>query len=83
MNGRNMNLARSPSHAVADIEGRVLDLLRSNRRLTFREIADALPEYTWHRLLSALSRLRERRQVELLAHRWDYEVLLHNDHVPK
>ena len=78
-----MNLARSPSHAVADIEGRVLDLLRSNRRLTFREIADALPEYTWHRLLSALNRLRERRQVELLAHRWDYEVLLHNDHVPK
>ncbi|TLY27138.1 MAG: hypothetical protein E6K63_11460 [Nitrospirae bacterium] len=79
-----MKIARSPSHAAAEeIEQRVLDLLRTKHRLMFPEIANAFPEYTWHRLLSALNRLRERRQVELLAHRWDYEVLLHNDHVPK
>lgn len=83
MNRGNMKLPRSPSQAEADIEGRILDLLRSNRRLMFPEIANALPEYTWHTLLSALNRLRERQQVELLAHRWDYEVLLHDDHAPK
>ena len=77
-----MKLARSPSHAVAYIEGRILNLLRTKQRLMFPEIAKALPEYTWHTLLTALNRLRERRQVELLAHRWDYEVLLHNDHAP-
>ena len=78
-----MKLARSPSHALADIEGRILNLLRTNRRLMFPDIANALPEYTWHTLLSALNRLRERRQVELLVHRWDYEVSLRNDHAPK
>ena len=78
-----MKLARSPSHAVADIEGRILDLLLTKQRLMFPEIADAFPEYTWYTLLSALNRLRQRRQVDLLAHRWDYEVLLHNDHLPK
>lgn len=78
-----MKLTHSPSHAVADIEGTILDLLQTKQRLMFSKIANALPEYTWHTLLSALNHLRERRQIELLAHRWDYEVLLHNDHAPK
>lgn len=34
-----MKLARSPSHPAADIEGRILDLLRTNRRLMFPERA--------------------------------------------
>jgi len=78
-----MKHAHSPSHAAADLEGPILDLLRTNRRLMFPEIPNALPEYTWHTLLRALNRLRERRQVELLVHRWDYEVSLRNDHAPK
>jgi len=79
-----MKLARSPSKAAAEsIEERVLELLRTKQRLMFPEIANALPEYTWHTLLCTLNRLRERRQVEVLAHRWDYEVLLDNDHAPK
>lgn len=79
-----MKLARLRSHAAAEeIEERVLNLLRTKQRLMFPEIAKAFPEYTWHRLLSALNHLRERRQVEVLAHRWDYEVLVHNDPAPK
>lgn len=77
-----MKRERSPSHAVAEIDERVLDLLRTKQRLMFPDIADALPEYTWHALLSALNRLRERRQVELLVRPWDHEVLLHTDHAP-
>jgi len=68
--------ARAPCHAVADIEKQILDLLRANRRLMFSQIADALPEYTWRILLKALNRLRERRQVALLAYPWDYEIRL-------
>jgi hypothetical protein len=37
-----MKRARSPSHPVADIERRILDLLRTNRRLLFTERAKAM-----------------------------------------
>ena len=78
-----MKRVRSPSPAVAEIEVQILDLLRTKQRLMFPEIANAFPEHTWYTLLSALNRLRQRRQVDLLAHRWDYEILLHNNHPPK
>ncbi|TAJ23149.1 MAG: hypothetical protein EPO64_11845 [Nitrospirae bacterium] len=64
----------------SEIQGRILALLREHRRLMFSAIATALPDCTWHTLFSALNHLQKRQQVELVAHRWDYEVVLLNGH---
>jgi hypothetical protein len=41
----------------------------------FCDMADALPFYTWHTLFGALGRLSRRECIELIAHRWDYEII--------
>jgi len=39
-------------------------------------LADAVPEHRWRELFGALNRLRKRRQIDLSALPWDYEVVL-------
>src|SRR5436309_2180769 len=60
----------------AEAEGRILSLLRERKRLTFLSMAEALPEYRWHLLLTGLNRLQDRGLVEVSALQWDYEVVL-------
>lgn len=57
------------------IDRRILALRRTRPRLMFSTLTEALPDCTWHQLLQSLGRLRKQRQVELLAHRWDCEVI--------
>src|SRR2546427_4093053 len=59
----------------AEAEGRILSLLRERKRLTFLSMAEALPEYRWHLLLTGLNRLQDRGLVEVSALQWDYEVV--------
>ncbi|MGH7232631.1 MAG: hypothetical protein ACREJU_14930 [Nitrospiraceae bacterium] len=68
-----------PTVIEAEIEGRILSLLRARRKLTFSSLADAIPERTWYDLFQALNRLRDRRYVQLAPLRWDYEVTLKAD----
>jgi len=58
------------------IESQILAVLGEHQKLTFTSLADAVPEHRWRELLGALNRLRERRQIELCALPWDYEVVL-------
>jgi hypothetical protein len=52
------------------------DILALRRpRIMFSALADALPFHTWHTLFCALGRLSRQQCVELIAHRWDYEVV--------
>ena len=58
-----------------DIEIRIQTLHSLRQRLMFSELAEAFPDCTWQILFSALSRLSKQKHVELVAHRWDYEVI--------
>jgi hypothetical protein len=58
------------------IERQILAILWEHPKLTFTSLADAVPEHRWRELFGALNRLRERRQIELCALPWDYEVML-------
>ncbi|MBA5872547.1 MAG: hypothetical protein GDA68_21525 [Nitrospira sp. CR2.1] len=71
--------------AIEDVlDNQIVVLMQHHRRLTFLTLADALPVYTWQSLFAALSRLRHREQVELVALPADYEVvwLPSYDHAP-
>ena len=57
------------------IDIRILAFQRTHRRMMFSDLAAALPTYTWHMLFSSLGRLRKDHHVELVPHRWDYEVV--------
>jgi hypothetical protein len=74
----------SPHATLPDsaIEERVFALLLSRRRIMFSALAEVLPEYTWHTLLTSLNRLREQRLVELFANQWDYEIVLKKGNEP-
>ena len=74
--------SQSGSSPDRSIDKRILDLVRRHRHLMFSELAEALHDYTWHRLFAALGCLREMGRIELAAHRWDYEIrgLAANDH---
>lgn len=62
--------------AIEDVlDNQILVLMQHHRRLTFLTLAEALPVYTWQSLFAALSRLRHREQVEMLALPGDYEVV--------
>lgn len=63
----------SPSDDV--IDNQILVLLHRHRRLTFLNLADALPSYTWQSLFAALNRLKTQEHVELLPLAADYEVV--------
>jgi hypothetical protein len=65
--------AGSPGDDV--IDNQILVLLHRHRRLTFLNLADALPLYTWQSLFAALNRLRVQDHVELLPLAADYEVV--------
>ncbi len=71
-----------PSNSLAvdaEVHQRILALLQAHRRLMFSVLAEACPDCTWHALFTALNHLQKRQQVELVAHRWDYEVILLNE----
>lgn len=59
-----------------EIESQILAILCKHPKLTFMSLADAVPERRWRELFGALNRLRQRRQIELSALPWDYEVVL-------
>ena len=65
--------SRSVSTRSQTIDEDILALRRP--RIMFSELADALPSHTWHTLFCALGRLSRQQCVELIAHRWDYEVV--------
>ncbi len=44
-------------------------------RMMFSDLANALPQHTWHNLFSALGHLSRTGFVALFPHRWDYEVV--------
>lgn len=67
-----------PAHKSApetEVESRILALQPMGQRLMFSELAEAFPDCTWQILFTALGRLSKRKHVELVAHRWDYEVI--------
>jgi hypothetical protein len=68
----------SPRRAspTREIESRILALLRTPKRLTFFSLADRIPEYTWQDLFRALKHLQDQERIDLVALKWDYEVLL-------
>jgi len=59
----------------AEIELRIRTFQPGRQRVMFSELADAFPECTWQILFTALSQLSKRKHVQLVAHRWDYEVI--------
>lgn len=65
--------------AEAQIQRKVLRLLRRRPRLAFRALAELFPEARWQTLFSVLNRLRERRYVDLVPIEWDYEIVLRED----
>lgn len=62
--------------ASREVYARILSILHRYHLLTFTEVADALPELTWHQLLNALVALHARDIVTLSALRFDYQVKL-------
>jgi hypothetical protein len=67
---------RDTRGAEAQIQRKLLRVLRLRRRLTFRVLAELFPEARWQTLFRALNRLRERRYVDLFPLEWDYEIVL-------
>lgn len=66
----------------AEIETRIRALRHIHQRLMFSDLAEALPDCTWQILFGALSRLSKLKHVELIAHRWDYEVIFLSSRAP-
>lgn len=64
----NMTLERNIDHEIIAIG-------QARSSIMFSHLADALPHHTWHTLFKALSRLTHQHRIQLLAHRWDYEVI--------
>jgi hypothetical protein len=58
-----------------EIETRIRALEHIHQRLMFSDLAEVFPDCTWQILFSALSRLSKQKHIELVAHRWDYEVI--------
>lgn len=56
------------------IDARILRVGLSRRSVMFSHLAETLHDCTWHRLFAALARLKRGQQVELIAHRLDYEI---------
>jgi hypothetical protein len=66
-----------------EIEVRIRALQPVRPRLMFSELAETFPDCTWQMLFSILGRLTKQKHVELVAHRWDYEVIFLNRRVSK
>jgi len=69
-----MNATGIPS-LETEIETRIRALQPVRQRLMFSELAEAFPDCTWQILFNALGRLSKQKHIELVAHRWDYEVI--------
>lgn len=65
----------SASEQERKIDQQILALRHHCPSMMFCNLAEALPDYTWHTLFSALGRLTKRHDVELFAHQWDYEII--------
>jgi len=55
-------------------ERRILGVLPRERPADFQAIVDALPEYQWATLLTALLRMQERGRIELVPNRTTIEI---------
>lgn len=72
-----MDTSKSSSGAVPGrIKNDILALLQNRPIQMFSDIARALPHYSWHALFTALHQLASQNRVELVRHRWDYEIFL-------
>jgi hypothetical protein len=69
-----MNATGIPA-SETEIETRIRALQHIHQRLMFSDLAEVFPDCTWQTLFSALSRLSKQKHIELVAHRWDYEVI--------
>jgi len=58
-----------------ELENQIRTLQPVRQRLMFSELAEVFPDCTWQILVNALGRLRKQKYVELVPHRWDYEVI--------
>lgn len=67
-------LSISQSEAESQVDARILALQYTQRRMMFSDLAKALSDCTWNTLFGALGRLSRQRHVELVPHRWDYEI---------
>ena len=65
----------SASEQEQAVDRQILAFRQHRPTMMFCNLAEALPEYTWHMLFSALGRLSKQQHVELLAHQWDYEII--------
>jgi len=72
-------LTSHASAAEARIQRKLLRLLRRQPRLSFRALAEFVPEARWQTLFTVLNRLREKRYVDLIPLEWDYEIVLLED----
>lgn len=71
-----MDTNKSPLGAVPGrIEDDILGLLKDRPIQMFSDIARALPHYSWHALFTALHQLVSQHRIELVRHRWDYEII--------
>lgn len=59
----------------SEVEARIRSLQPVRQRLMFSELAEAFPDCTWQILFNALGRLSKQKHIELVAHRWDYELI--------
>jgi hypothetical protein len=70
-----MDTRKSSSNAEPLIDEAILALCRKRPIQMFSDISQALPQHSWRTLFIALNRLAHQRRIELVPHRWDYEVI--------
>ena len=70
-----MDTRKSSSNAEPHIDDAILALCRKRPIQMFSDISQALPQHSWRTLFIALNRLAQQRRIELVPHRWDYEVI--------
>jgi len=63
------------SGAECRVDEQIMAFQRARPRMMFSDLAESLPSYTWHMLFCSLGRLSKTHRVELIPHRWDYEVI--------
>ena len=64
----------TPGASDRQLDAEILVLIRTRRRIMFSDLAEAFCECNRVRLLASLGRLHRTRQLELIAHPWDYEI---------
>jgi hypothetical protein len=59
----------------SSIDDTILAFRLNRRSIMFSELAKSIPQHSWHSVFCALRRLAEDRQIELVPHQWDHEVI--------